>query len=202
MTHGWPGSIAEFSDVIDELADPRDADAPAFHVVAPSLPGFGYSDKPAATGWGIGKIAAAWVQLMARLGYGTFAAHGGDWGGVITTVLGSRFPRQVLGIHTLTPQAPPGLTTDGLTAKATAASTHSTPHFGSTSRLRSRCIRATSRSVRGHGQRRGTVRSSGGGRPKPGDISRRWRFPTSSLRICKKDSLASPCTYSDVLCGS
>lgn len=116
LTHGWPGSIAEFIDVVDELADPKDAGAPAFHVVAPSLPGFGYSDKPAVTGWGIEKIAAAWVELMRRLGYRRFAAHGGDWGGVITTVLGGRFPEHVLGIHTLTPQAPPGLTTDGLTA--------------------------------------------------------------------------------------
>lgn len=116
LTHGWPGSIAEFAHVIDELADPKDPDAPAFHVVAPSLPGFGYSDKPAATGWGIEKIAGAWVELMARLGYGRFAAHGGDWGGVITTVLGGRFPDHVLGIHTVLAQAPPGLTTDGLTA--------------------------------------------------------------------------------------
>jgi pimeloyl-ACP methyl ester carboxylesterase len=116
LTHGWPGSIAEFIDVIDELADPKDADAPAFHVVVPSLPGFGYSDKPATTGWGIEKIAAAWVQLMERLGYSKFVAHGGDWGGVITTILGGKFPRHVLGVHTLTPQAPPGLTTDGLTA--------------------------------------------------------------------------------------
>lgn len=116
LTHGWPGSIAEFAGVVDELADPKDADAPAFHVVAPSLPGFGYSDKPAATGWGAERIAAAWVELMGRLGYGRFVAHGGDWGGVITTVLGGRFPEHVLGIHTLTPQAPPGLTTHGLTA--------------------------------------------------------------------------------------
>jgi epoxide hydrolase len=116
LTHGWPGSIAEFIDVVDELADPKDADAPAFHVVVPSLPGFGYSDKPATTGWGIEKIAAAWVELMGRLGYSKFAAHGGDWGGVITTVLGGRFPAHVLGTHNLTPQAPPGLTTDGLTA--------------------------------------------------------------------------------------
>ncbi|MBO2453816.1 alpha/beta fold hydrolase [Actinomadura barringtoniae] len=115
LTHGWPGSIAEFVDVIDELADPQDADAAAFHVVAPSLPGFGYSDKPTTTGWGIEKIAAAWVELMGTLGYGKFVAHGGDWGGVITTVLGGRFPEHVLGIHTTTAQAPPGLTTDGLT---------------------------------------------------------------------------------------
>lgn len=116
LTHGWPGSIAEFIDVVDELADPKDPDAPAFHVVVPSLPGFGYSDKPATTGWGAGKIAAAWVELMGRLGYSKFAAHGGDWGGVITTVLGGRFPAHVLGIHTTLAQAPPGLTTDGLTA--------------------------------------------------------------------------------------
>ncbi|WP_280368005.1 epoxide hydrolase family protein [Nocardia wallacei] len=115
LTHGWPGSVAEFIDVIDELADPEDADTPAFHVVAPSLPGFGYSDKPDTTGWGIEKIAAAWVELMGRLGYRKFLAHGGDWGGVITTILGGRFPEHVLGIHTTTAQAPPGSTTDGLT---------------------------------------------------------------------------------------
>jgi pimeloyl-ACP methyl ester carboxylesterase len=116
LTHGWPGSIAEFIDVVDELADPKDADAPAFHVVVPSLPGFGYSDKPATTGWGTEKIAAAWVELMGRLGYSEFLAHGGDWGGNITTVLGGRFPAHVLGIHTTFAEAPPGLTTDGLTA--------------------------------------------------------------------------------------
>ncbi|MFC9253283.1 epoxide hydrolase family protein [Amycolatopsis thailandensis] len=116
LTHGWPGSIAEFVDVVDELTDPKDATAPAFHVVIPSLPGFGYSDKPAATGWGTEKIAAAWVELMGRLGYGKFAAHGGDWGGNITTVLAGRFPEHVLGIHTTFAEGPPGLTTDGLTA--------------------------------------------------------------------------------------
>ncbi|MFC8380973.1 epoxide hydrolase family protein [Nocardia sp. NPDC057272] len=115
MTHGWPGSIAEFTDVVDELADPNDANAPAFHVVVPSLPGFGYSDKPATTGWGTEKIAAAWVELMGRLGYREFVAHGGDWGGNITTVLGGRFPEHVLGIHSTFAEAPPGLTTDGLT---------------------------------------------------------------------------------------
>ncbi|MGV9408293.1 epoxide hydrolase family protein [Nocardia sp. NPDC003693] len=116
MTHGWPGSVAEFVDVVDELADPANAGAPAFHVVVPSLPGFGYSERPATTGWGVGKIAAAWVDLMTRLDYPEFVAHGGDWGGVVTTILGARYPERVLGIHTLTPQAPPGLTTDGLTA--------------------------------------------------------------------------------------
>ncbi|MFB6532107.1 epoxide hydrolase [Streptomyces sp. NPDC056399] len=116
LTHGWPGSIAEFIDVVDELADPKEGDAPAFHVVVPSLPGFGYSDRPATTGWGTERIAAAWVELMKRLGYDRFAAHGGDWGGNITTVLAGRFPEHVLGIHTLFAEAPPGLTTDGLSA--------------------------------------------------------------------------------------
>lgn len=116
LTHGWPGSVAEFVDVVDELADPADAGAPAFHVVVPSLPGFGYSDKPATTGWGTEKIAAAWVELMGRLGYDRFAAHGGDWGGNITTVLGGRFPAHVLGIHSTFAAGLPGAATDGLTA--------------------------------------------------------------------------------------
>ncbi|GAA0944247.1 epoxide hydrolase family protein [Pseudonocardia zijingensis] len=116
MTHGWPGSVAEFVHVVEELADPPDGAAPAFHVVVPSLPGFGYSDKPATTGWGTGKIAAAWVELMERLGYHRFVAHGGDWGGVITTILAGRHPEHVIGIHSTLAQAPPGLSTDGLTA--------------------------------------------------------------------------------------
>ncbi len=115
LTHGWPGSVVEFAHVVDELAEPADAHAPAFHVVAPSLPGFGYSDKPTTAGWGTEKIAAAWVELMGRLGYRTFLAHGGDWGCNITTVLGGRFPAHVLGIHSTFAQAPPGVTTDGLT---------------------------------------------------------------------------------------
>ncbi|EMD29546.1 epoxide hydrolase family protein [Amycolatopsis azurea] len=116
LTHGWPGSVAEFIDVADELADPEHSDIPAFHVVIPSLPGFGYSDKPATTGWGTEKIAAAWVELMGRLGYDKFVAHGGDWGGNITTVLAGRFPEHVLGIHTTFAEGLPGLTTEGLTA--------------------------------------------------------------------------------------
>ncbi|WP_439379039.1 epoxide hydrolase family protein [Amycolatopsis lexingtonensis] len=128
LTHGWPGSVAEFADVVDELADPEDVSKPAFHVVAPSLPGFGYSDKPATTGWGTEKIAAAWVELMGRLGYREFTAHGGDWGGNITTVLGGRFPEHVLGIHTTFAEGPPGLSTDGLTATERAWA-EETRHF-------------------------------------------------------------------------
>lgn len=116
LTHGWPGSVAEFTDVVDELADPGDPEAPAFHVVAPSLPGFGFSDKPTTTGWGIEKIAASWVEVMGALGYERFLAHGGDWGGVVTTILGGRYPEQVIGIHTTVAQPPPGLQLDGLGA--------------------------------------------------------------------------------------
>lgn len=117
LTHGWPGSIVEFVDIIDELANPADTNAPAFHVVAPSLSGFGFSDKPATTGWGTEKIAAAWVELMSRLGYSKFVAHGGDWGGVITAILGGKFPDHVLGVHTTLAQVPPGLPMDGMTAE-------------------------------------------------------------------------------------
>lgn len=116
LTHGWPGSVAEFAHVIDELADPTTPDAPAFHVVAPSLPGFGFSDKPATTGCGTEKIAATWVSLMERLGYTRFLAHGGDWGGPITTILGGRFPEHVIGIHTTWAEGPPGMSWEGLPA--------------------------------------------------------------------------------------
>lgn len=115
VTHGWPGSVAEFAHVVDELADPEDASSPAFHVVAPSLPGFGWSERPTVAGWGTEKIASAWVTLMDRLDYGQFLAHGGDWGGVITTILAGRYPDHVLGIHTTVAQALPGLSMDGLT---------------------------------------------------------------------------------------
>ena len=85
MTHGWPGSIVEFQKVIGPLTDPvahgGDA-ADAFHVVCPSLPGYGYSDKPAETGWGVEKIADTWAALMERLGYERYVAQGGDWGAI------------------------------------------------------------------------------------------------------------------------
>lgn len=115
MTHGWPGSVTEFVQVITQLTEPCSPDAPAFHVVIPSLPGFGYSDRPETTGWGTEMIATTWVELMDRLGYSRFVAHGGDWGGVITTILGGRFPEHVIGIHTTVAQPPPGLPLEGLT---------------------------------------------------------------------------------------
>ncbi|MDO0928429.1 epoxide hydrolase [Streptomyces sp. TG1A-8] len=107
LTHGWPGSVAEFLDVAGELAVPSRPDAPAFHVVAPSLPGFGFSGKPRTTGWGVARIADAWATLMERLGYPCFLAHGGDWGGAVATELAVRHPRRVRALHTTFPQALP-----------------------------------------------------------------------------------------------
>jgi epoxide hydrolase len=102
LTHGWPGSVVEFLDVIGPLTDPAahggDA-ADAFHVVVPSLPGFGFSDKPTTTGWGVERIAAAWIGLMKRLGYGRFVAQGGDWGAAITTAIGMRRPPECAAVH-------------------------------------------------------------------------------------------------------
>lgn len=120
LTHGWPGSIAEYVDVIDELAEPTGPEAPAFHCVVPSLPGFGFSDKPGSTGWSTDRIAEAWVTLMGRLGYDRFAAFGGDWGGVITTILGGRFPDHLIGIHTTYAPGVPDASLDELTASERA----------------------------------------------------------------------------------
>ena len=110
MTHGWPGSIVEFLEVIGPLVDPvahgGDA-ADAFHVVAPSLPGYGFSDKPAQTGWSVQKIGGAWAALMSRLGYARYVAQGGDWGSMVTTEVGVQDPEHCLGIHLNMPVAPP-----------------------------------------------------------------------------------------------
>jgi pimeloyl-ACP methyl ester carboxylesterase len=110
MTHGWPGSVVEFHKVIEPLRDPTahggDA-ADAFHVVCPTLPGYGFSDKPASTGWGVQKIADAWGLLMQRLGYPRYVAQGGDWGAMVTTCIGAQDPDHCAGIHLNMPIAPP-----------------------------------------------------------------------------------------------
>ena len=110
MTHGWPGSVVEFVKVIGLLSDPTahggDA-ADAFHVVCPSLPGYGFSGKPAGPGWGIQRIAAAWAELMARLGYQRYGAQGSDWGTSVSTSIGQQDPGHVAGIHLVPPLAPP-----------------------------------------------------------------------------------------------
>ena len=116
LTHGWPGSVTEFAKVIGPLTDPvaHGGDASdAFHVVCPSLPGYGFSDKPAAPGWGIERIADAWTVLMARLGYARFAAQGGDWGTSVSTCIGQRAPERVVGLHLVPPLAPPDPETFG-----------------------------------------------------------------------------------------
>ncbi|PXY20024.1 epoxide hydrolase family protein [Prauserella flavalba] len=112
VTHGWPGSIVEFGKIIGPLADPPDP-ADAFHVVCPSLPGYGFSDKPAEPGWSVQRIAAAWIRLMDRLGYERFAAQGGDWGTSITTSIGQQAPERVIGIHLNPPIAAPDPATFG-----------------------------------------------------------------------------------------
>lgn len=102
LTHGWPGSILEFMKVIGPLTDPDGhgvPDAPAFNVVIPSLPGYGFSGKPTGKGWGVEKIADAWVTLMNRLGYDRFYAQGGDWGAAVTTAIAMRHSGQCLGVH-------------------------------------------------------------------------------------------------------
>ncbi len=102
ITHGWPGSVVEFHKVIEPLVDPvahgGDA-ADAFHVICPSLPGFGFSAKPTTTGWGVDRIAQAFVALMARLGYDRYGAQGGDWGSAVTTSIGGLDPEHCAGIH-------------------------------------------------------------------------------------------------------
>jgi epoxide hydrolase len=125
LTHGWPGSVIEFLKVIGPLTDPAahggDA-ADAFPVVCPSLPGYGFSDKPARSGWGIERIAAAWTRLMARLGYERYGAAGSDWGTSISTQVAQRDPDHVAGIHLVPPLAPPDPATfDDRTARERAA---------------------------------------------------------------------------------
>ena len=112
VTHGWPGSIVEFHKVIEPLADPTahggDA-ADAFHVICPSLPGYGFSGKPSGAGWGIERIAAAWDQLALRLGYERYGAQGGDWGAAVTTALGANHGEHSAGIHLNMPVGRPRL---------------------------------------------------------------------------------------------
>lgn len=116
LTHGWPGSVFEFLDVVGPLSDPRahgGDPADAFHVVVPSLPGYGFSVPLAGSGWNAPRIAAAWAELMDRLGYERFGAQGGDWGSAVSRELGILAPERVAGVHlnmllTFPPQEPDG----------------------------------------------------------------------------------------------
>jgi len=125
ISHGWPGSVIEFHKIIDALAEPEkyggDA-ADAFHVVAPSLPGYGFSGKPATTGMTAEHIATLWSKLMGRLGYDAWVAQGGDWGSMITQCIAQQEPAGCRGIHINMPiAAPDPETMDQLTAMETKA---------------------------------------------------------------------------------
>nr|WP_042186552.1 epoxide hydrolase family protein [Kibdelosporangium sp. MJ126-NF4]CEL17352.1 Epoxide hydrolase [Kibdelosporangium sp. MJ126-NF4]CTQ91421.1 Epoxide hydrolase (EC 3.3.2.9) [Kibdelosporangium sp. MJ126-NF4] len=121
LTHGWPGSVLEFEKSIVPLTQPDDR-ADAFHVVIPSLPGYGFSDRPAQPGWTVQRIAAAWRELMARLGYARYGAQGSDWGTSITTSMGQQDTGQLVGIHVMPPiAAPDPATFDNLTPAEEAA---------------------------------------------------------------------------------
>ena len=110
VTHGWPGSIIEQLKLVDPLVNPTAhgaSESDAFHVVIPSMPGYGFSGKPITTGWSPERIARAWDTLMQRLGYERYAAQGGDWGALIVDMMGVQAPPGLVGIHTNLPRAIP-----------------------------------------------------------------------------------------------
>jgi pimeloyl-ACP methyl ester carboxylesterase len=127
LTHGWPGSVAEFLDVIGPLADPRahgGGPDSAFHLVIPSLPGFGFSGPTTERGWSPRRIGAAWAELMARLGYRRYGAAGNDWGSYVSPEVGRTDPEHVVGVHVTQlfslPAGQPG-ELDGLSGEEQAA---------------------------------------------------------------------------------
>jgi pimeloyl-ACP methyl ester carboxylesterase len=110
VNHGWPGSIIEQLKIIDRLTDPTahgGSAADAFHVVIPSMPGYGFSGKPTSTGWGPERMGQAWAELMQRLGYSRYVAQGGDWGAFVVDQMGVQAPAGLLAIHTNMPATVP-----------------------------------------------------------------------------------------------
>jgi pimeloyl-ACP methyl ester carboxylesterase len=121
VSHGWPGSIIEQLKIIYPLTDPTahgGGASDAFHLVIPSMPGYGYSGKPSTTGWGPERIARTWVELMKRLGYERYVASGGDWGGQIVDLMAAQAPPGLIGIHTNFP----GAVRDDVTAAVVSGS--------------------------------------------------------------------------------
>jgi pimeloyl-ACP methyl ester carboxylesterase len=139
MTHGWPGSVMELLDTIGPLSDPTahggDAED-AFHLVLPSLPGYGFSAEPTEVGWDPGRTARAWAELMRRLGYARYVAQGGDLGAIVTDVMGRQAPEGLLGIHmnllvtTLGAATPPPGESEEERAALDAIKTFTTSGFG------------------------------------------------------------------------
>jgi pimeloyl-ACP methyl ester carboxylesterase len=139
MTHGWPGSVIELLETVGPLTDPtaHGADAEdAFHLVLPSLPGYGFSGEPTEVGWDLGRTARAWAELMHRLGYPRYVAQGGDLGAIVTDVMGRQAPEGLLGIHmtllvtTLGAATPPPGDTEEQRAALDAIKTFTTSGFG------------------------------------------------------------------------
>jgi pimeloyl-ACP methyl ester carboxylesterase len=131
LTHGWPGSVVEFLEVIGPLTDPAahgGDPADAFSVVCPSLPGYGWSAKPTGTGWGVERIGRAWAELMARLGYQRYGAQGGDWGAAVTRAIALQDPSHVAGIHLNMVSVPPVLD-DGEPTVAEQAAIAALKHY-------------------------------------------------------------------------
>ena len=119
VTHGWPGSIVEQLKIVEPLTDPTaygGTAEDAFHVVIPSIPGYGFSDRPTEAGWNPARVVNAWITLMRRLGYERFTAQGGDWGALITEIMGAVAPPELVAIHTNMPSTAPPEIFDALRA--------------------------------------------------------------------------------------
>jgi pimeloyl-ACP methyl ester carboxylesterase len=139
MTHGWPGSVVELLETVGPLTDPTahgGTGEDAFHLVPPSLPGYGFSGEPTELGWDAGRVALAWAELMRRLGYTRYVAQGGDLGAIVTDVMGRQAPEGLLGIHmnllvtTLGAATPPPGDTEEERAALEAIGTFTTDGFG------------------------------------------------------------------------